>query len=97
MSTDALDKAIAASTARKGPKAVVLREEAVRLGPAIAVKQSGDLAFTRAEDADPTIATLLLFDPAIGAFRPVLTPPGTSWELVEKRQGSTLWHPGMAS
>ena len=95
---DVLDKAMAASKTRKGPRPVVLREQTVRLTQdAISVKASGDLAFTRAEDADPTIATLLLFDPKLGAFRPVLTPPGTSWELVQKQQGSTLWHPGMTS
>lgn len=96
MSTDALDKAIAASTARKGPRPIVLSETTIRITQeAIAVKASGDLSFSRAEDSDPAIATLLLWDPKINAFRPVLTPPGTSWELVEKRQGMGLWHPGM--
>lgn len=95
MSNDVIDKAVAASTARRGPKPVVLTEQTIRLGMPIAVKGSGELSFTRAEDADPSVAMLLLFDPKLGAFRPVLTPPGSSWELVEKRQGANLWHPGM--
>ena len=96
--SDVIDKAIAASAARRGPRPVVMAEQTVRITQdAIAVKSSGDLSFSRAEDADPNVATLLLFDPSVGAFRPVLTPPGTSWELVEKRQGTKLWKPGMTS
>lgn len=67
---------------------------AVALTP-IVVRSSGELSFTRGEHADPEAATLLLFDPQLKGFRPVLTPPGTSWELVEKRQGPTLWKPGV--
>lgn len=79
-------------------KAVLIAEATVRITQEpILVKASSELAFNRAEDADPLVASLLLFDPKIGAFRPVLTPPGTSWELVEKRQGPTLWKPGMRS
>lgn len=82
--------------ARRKPKAVVMVEAVIRITQEpIVVKASSELAFTRAEDADPGIATLLLFDPRIGAFRPVLTPPGTSWELVEKKQGPAIWRPGM--
>ena len=81
--------------ARRKAKPVVLAETTIRLTQdAIKVKKSGDLAITRAEDADPNAATLLVFDPKIGAFRPVLTPPGTSWELVQKQQGPGLWTPG---
>lgn len=91
-----IDRAIAAAT--KKPKAVVLGEVTVRVAQEpIVVRTSGELAFTRGPDANAADATLLLFDPAIQAFRAVLTPPGTSWELVEKRQGPQLWKPGMPS
>lgn len=82
--------------ARQKPKAVVVAEATVRIAQEpIVVRQSGDLSFTRGENADPADATLLLFDPKISAYRAVLTPPGTSWELVAKRQGPQLWKPGM--
>ena len=97
MSNAKIEQAMTARARRK-QKAVVMAEVTIRLTQEpIVIKASSELAFTRAEDADPAIATLLLWDPKIGAFRPVLTPPGTSWELVEKRQGSGLWHPGMRS
>ncbi len=94
MSTPRIEAALTAR-ARK-PKAVMLAETKVRIAQEpIVVKASGELAFSRGRDADPAAATLLLFDPKIGAFRAVLTPPGTAWELVEKRQGPSLWQPGM--
>ena len=78
------------------PAPIVLHEAKVRIvNDPIRVQGSGELAFTRAAEADPGVASLLLFDPAISAFRPVITPPGTAWELVEKRQGPRLWKPGM--
>lgn len=90
-----VDAAIARLAKRK-PKAVVLREQTIAIADEpIIVRASGEMSFTRGERSDPQAATLLLFDPKIGAFRPVLTPPGTAWELVEKKQGPSLWKPGM--
>ena len=92
-----IDAAIAASKAKK-QKAIVISETTILVTEgAIKVTKSGDLALTRGKESDPTTAEMLVFDPAVGAFRPVLMPPGTSWELVEKRQGPGLWHPGMPS
>lgn len=77
------------------PMAITMREVKMLVtDQAIIVRRSGELAFTRGAQAKADEATLLLFDPKIGAFRPVLTPPGTAWELVEKRQGPQLWKPG---
>lgn len=92
-----IDQAVAQVNARKpkGGKPVLLREVKVRVtDEPLIVRKSGELAITRAEDADPTTASMLLFDPKLGAFRPVLLPPGKSFELVEKRQGSGIWTPG---
>jgi len=95
MSNEKIERALTQHAQRK-PKAVVLAETTIRITQEpIYVKGSGELSFSRAEDAEPGVATLLLWDPKIGAFRPVLTPPGTSWELVEKKQGPSLWRPGM--
>jgi hypothetical protein len=93
-----IDQAVAQVNARKAKQPVLLREARVRVtqDPLI-VRGSGELVITRAEDADPTVASLLLFDPTIGAFRPVLLPPGKSFELVERRQGPSLWTPGRPS
>lgn len=89
-----ISEAVAKVNSRK-PKTVMLTETPIRITKdAIRVEKAGDLAFTRADDADPNIATLLLFDPAVGAFRPILTPPGSAWELVPKAQGTRLWQPG---
>jgi hypothetical protein len=82
----------------RGPRAVVLEQHSIAIIPEpILVRKSGEMSFTRAERADPESATLLLFDPTLNAFRPVLTPPGTAWELVEKQQGPVIWRPGMQS
>lgn len=95
MSNAKIEQALTSHARRKG-KAIVLAETTIRLTQEpIIVKGSGELSFTRARDADPAAATLLLFDPKMGAFRPVLTPPGTAWELVEKKQGPSIWRPGM--
>jgi hypothetical protein len=92
--TAKIDGAVARA-ARKA-KAVVMSEATIRIAQQpIVVRESGELAFTRAPNADPAAATLLLLDPKIGAYRAVLTPPGTSWELVRKQQGPQLWQPGM--
>lgn len=82
--------------AAEQPKAVVLAETTIRITQdAIQVTKGGDLSFTRGPKADPTLAHLLLYDATVGAYRPVLTPAGTSWSLEEKRQGPGLWQPGM--
>jgi hypothetical protein len=82
-----------ARVAKKKQKAVVLAETTIRIAQEpIVVRESGDLSFTRG--ADPTQTNLLLWDPQIGAFRAVLTPAGSSWELMTKRQGPQLWKPG---
>lgn len=60
----------------------------------IVVRASGDLSFNRGAKANPTLAHMLIFDERLGAYRAILTPPGTSWELVEKRQGPRIWKPG---
>lgn len=79
------------------PEAVTMQQMSIAVAfDPLMIRASGELSFTRAPDADPRSATLLLFDPTIGGYRPVLTPPGTAWELVEKRQGPSLWQPGMA-
>jgi hypothetical protein len=78
------------------PKAVVLGQMTINVAAEpLVVRRSGELSFTRAANADPAAATLLLFDPAIGGYRAVLTPPGSAWELVEKAQGPSVWRPGM--
>jgi hypothetical protein len=95
MSTENIERALTQSAQRK-PKAVVLAETTIRITQEpIVIKGSGELSFTRAADSNPAVATLLLWDPKIGAFRPVLTPPGKSFELVEKQQGPSIWRPGM--
>ena len=92
--TSPIDAALT-SIARKKPKAVVMAEATVLIAQEpIVVKESGELSFTRGEKADPAAATILLFDPKIHGYRAVLTPPGTSWELVRKQQGPSLWKPG---
>ena len=85
--------------APKAPaKPVVLAELTIRVAEEpIVVRKSGELAFTRGKDSDPMAATLLLYDPAIRAFRAVLTPKDSAWELVEKRQGTALWTPGSSA
>ena len=92
--TSKLDAALTRLAGRR--KAVVMAEATVRIAQEpIVVRESGDLSFTRGAKADPASATLLLLDPKMGAYRAVLTPPGTSWELVRKKQGPSLWKPGM--
>lgn len=88
-----IDQAV--TKVKRKAQAVVMAEVAVRIAQQpIVVRASGELSFTRAADADPAAANLLLFDPQLGAYRAVLTPPGTSWELVEKKQGTSIWIPG---
>lgn len=80
---------------QKRPKAVAIREVPVPIvEQPIVVRASGELAFTRGEKASPHLAHILIYDEGLNAYRPVLTPPGTSWELVEKRQGPRLYVPG---
>lgn len=96
--SDAISRAIARTAAKRAAQPVLLSEVKIRVADrGIVVRGSGQLSFTRALDADPKQAVLLLYDPKLQAFRPVLVPPGTSWELVEKRQGSNLWKPGSST
>lgn len=85
-------------TVEKPPaeEAIVVRQVTVGLiEKPIVVQASGELAFTRGSRSNPALAHMLIFDEAVGAYRVVLTPPGTSWELVQKQQGPSLWKPGM--
>lgn len=95
------DKVVAAihrQQKKRKARAVVIGETTIRVTQdAIKVTGSHQLWFTRPADADEGEARLLVFDPAVQAFRPVLTPPGMTLELVEKRQGPQLWKPGMDS
>lgn len=80
------------------PQAVVLAEATIRIAQgAIKVTESGQFAFSRGDAADPQLAHMLVYDAKVQAYRAVLTPPGTSWELVEKKQGPGLWTPGRSS
>lgn len=93
-SPSAIERAVEASRAKQ--QAVVLAELSIRVAEQpIVVQESGDLAITRGEQADPSQAAMLVWDAKINAFRAVLMPPGTSWELVARRQGPALWKPGM--
>ena len=87
-----IEKALTSQAAKKAEQIGVMSVK-VAAAP-LQISASHQLAFTRGKEADPADATLLLFDPKIGAYRAVLTPPGTSWELVEKRQGPGIWTPG---
>lgn len=94
MTSQKVQRAVAKVNARQKANAAVLQQVTIPVTrEAIRVTGSGQLAFTRGKQTDDR-AMLLLFDPKLGAFRPILTPPGTSWELVEKRQGPSLWQPG---
>lgn len=78
------------------PKTKAVRIGAMQIKIAdrpIVVKASHELSFTRGADVDPADANLMIYDPTIKAWRAVLTPPGTSWELVAKQQGPTIWTP----
>jgi hypothetical protein len=93
--SDKVDAAVA-RVARHKPRAVVLEEQTIAIAQEpIVVRASGEVGVTRSERSDPTIPNVLLWDPQLHAWRAVLLPPGTSWELVEKRQGPTVWRPGM--
>lgn len=90
-----VDAAVARLAKRK-PKAIVLQQQSLAIADEpIVVRHSGEMSFTRGERADPATPNLLLWDPRINAWRAVLTPPGTAWELVEKQQGPSIWKPGM--
>jgi hypothetical protein len=98
MTNREVEAAVDAVNAKRAtrPKPIVLNEAKVRIAEkALRIKASGELAFTRGKDADPALAHLLVFDEKLGAYVAVLTPPGTSWELVEKRQGTGIWTPGL--
>lgn len=85
--------AVARVNQRKA-KTITLRQISIAVTDApIRVSKSGELGFKRDPKSDANEALLLIFDPKVKAFRPVLTPPGTAWELVEKKQGPQLWTP----
>lgn len=83
----------------------VLKRKKVRIGVVgvklvdqpIMLTESHQIGFTRATESEPHVASLLLLDPKIGAYRAVIAPPGTAWELVEKKQGPAIWTPTKTS
>lgn len=83
----------------------VLKRKKVRIGVVgvklvdqpIMLTESHQVGFTRAKGSEPHVASLLLLDPKLGAYRAVIAPPGTSWELVEKKQGPAIWTPTKTS
>ena len=91
-----VDRAVAkVAGQQKAAKAVAIQQ--VTLGVVeqpIVVRESGDFSFTRGAKSPAALAHILVFDEAVGAYRAVLTPPGSSWELVTKKQGPQLWRPG---
>ena len=91
-----LDAALSRHARRAKPKVktVAITTETIKVTrDAIAINGSHELAFSKGKDANPLEPMLLLYDHSVGAYRPVLTPPGKSFELVEKRSGPTLWRP----
>lgn len=95
--TSAIDRAITAA-ARPRPRAqAIMRAEAtIRVASApVHVRKSGDLRIVRQPNADPDDGLLLVYDAKLDAYRPVLMPPGSAWELVETkpRERRTIWLP----
>ena len=91
-----VDRAIAKVLAEPDAKPARLAQVTIRVTTEpLRITSSGELSFSRGEKSPPALASLLVWDPDVGAFRPVLTPPGSSWELVQKAQGPQLWKPGL--
>jgi hypothetical protein len=54
----------------------------VRLLPAVRVAPDSELTLTAPPEP---MAVIMLIDPAEGAWRPIVLPPGTTWQLVPAR------------
>lgn len=57
----------------------------------VIVRKSGDLSIVH--EADTADGRLMVYDGRMRAWRPVVLPPGTRWELAEKRSGPLIFLP----
>lgn len=94
MTSPAISRAMDAARRRPRVQAVERADVTIRLAnPPLRVRKSGDLTLRRTPDADPDDAVFLVYDPRVDAYRPVVLPPGTRWELTEKSSGPMIFLP----